>query len=412
MSGRRIVAVGALSAVVIAGSVVVAAEGSAEPVGQQPAVVLPAPSGPHDVGTTTLHLEDAERADPWVPDRRRELMVTVTYPARAVQNLPLAHYVSNEAVPVVVGDVAAALNLPIESQNLIGLRTAAHAGAPVVDTPDRSLPVVLYSPGMLVPRLLGTGAAEDLASRGYVVVSIDHTYEAQAVEFPGGRVVVGIDQTDDPERSRQWRRTALDARVADTIFVLDELTELADGGNPDVERRPLPDGLGRALDPSRIGMFGHSLGGFTAAEAMVHDDRIDAGVNLDGMIGLDELGAAAVEGLDRPLLLMSSEQVSAAGGSRPSWDAFWDSTRGWKRELELAGAAHYSFTDLSTLVPPAARAAVPELTEYFVGTIAPDRATRAVWAYVAAMFDRFLRGLPTQVLDAPAAEFPDVRFVR
>lgn len=405
-------AVGAVSAVVIAGSVTVAAVGSAEPVGQYPAAVLPAPSGPHDVGATTLHLEDPERADPWMPDRRRELMVTVTYPARAVENLPLAHYVSHEAVPAVVGDVAAALNLPMESQNLIGLRTAARAGAPVVDTPGRSLPVVLYSPGMLVPRLLGTGAAEDLASRGYVVVSIDHTYEAQAVEFPGGRVVVGIDPTDDPERSRQWRRTALDARVADTGFVLDEIAELAAGGNPDVKRRPLPEGLGRALDSSRIGMFGHSLGGFTAAEAMVHDDRIDAGVNLDGMIGLDEFGAAAVEGLDRPLLLMSSEQVSAAGGSTPSWNAFWDNTRGWKRELELAGAAHYSFTDLPSLVPPIASAVAPELTQHLVGTIAPDRATRAVRAYVAAMFDRFLRGLPTPVLDGPAAEFPDVRFVR
>lgn len=412
MNRSRIGAVGVLSAVVVGFSAVVAAEGAAEPVGRQPAVVLPPPSGPHDVGTTTLHLEDAERADPWMPDRRRELMVTVTYPADAAQNYPLAHYVSNRAVPMLVGDVAAALNLPMESQNLVGLRTAARTGAPVVDTPDRSLPVVLYSPGMLVPRLLGTGAAEDLASRGYVVVSIDHTYEAQAVEFPGGRVVVAIDQTDDPERSRQWRRTALDARVADTNFVLDELTELADGGNPDVARRPLPEGLGRALDPSRIGMFGHSLGGFTAAEAMVHDDRIDAGVNLDGMIGLDELGAAAVEGLDRPLLLMSSEQVSAAGGSRPSWNAFWDNTRGWKRELELAGSAHYSFTDLPSLLPPIARTVAPEMTEYFVGSIAPDRATDAVRAYVAAMFDRFLRGAHTPVLDGPAAEFPDVRFVR
>jgi hypothetical protein len=29
---------------------------------------------------------------------------------------------------------------------------------------------------------------EDLTSRGYVVVTIDHTHDATEVEFPGGRV--------------------------------------------------------------------------------------------------------------------------------------------------------------------------------------------------------------------------------
>ncbi|MEV0677639.1 hypothetical protein AB0I60_14065 [Actinosynnema sp. NPDC050436] len=33
---------------------------------------------------------------------------------------------------------------------------------------------------------------------------------------------------------------------------------------------------------SAVGVFGHSYGGFTAAETMYQDRRFDAGVNLDG----------------------------------------------------------------------------------------------------------------------------------
>jgi hypothetical protein len=40
----------------------------------------------------------------------------------------------------------------------------------------------------------------------------------------------------------------LSTRVADLSFVLDRLTDLAAGHNPDAEHRRLPAGLGRALD--------------------------------------------------------------------------------------------------------------------------------------------------------------------
>jgi alpha-beta hydrolase superfamily lysophospholipase len=38
--------------------------------------------------------------------------------------------------------------------------------------------VVLYSPGAGDPRTWETALVQDLASRGYVVVTIDHTYDA------------------------------------------------------------------------------------------------------------------------------------------------------------------------------------------------------------------------------------------
>ena len=49
-------------------------------------------------------------------------------------------------------------------------------------------PLVVLSPGFTSPRSTLTALAEDLASHGYVVAGIDHTYESHATAFPDGRV--------------------------------------------------------------------------------------------------------------------------------------------------------------------------------------------------------------------------------
>ena len=95
------------------------------------------------------------------------------------------------------------------------------------------------------------------------------------------------------------------ARIADTRFVLNELAALNSGASPDARHRPLPAGLAGTLDLTRVGMFGHSLGGATSAEAMAADRRILAGLDLDGSIivsglaGHREAPAPAVAGSGR-----------------------------------------------------------------------------------------------------------------
>ncbi len=47
---------------------------------------------------------------------------------------------------------------------------------------------MVLSPGFTNSRSTLTALAEDLASHGYVVAGIDHTYESFATAFPDGRV--------------------------------------------------------------------------------------------------------------------------------------------------------------------------------------------------------------------------------
>lgn len=357
--------------------------------------VLPQPGGQSPVGTTTLHLVDDSRPDPFQAAKPRELMVSVFYPASEVGKYPRAHYISNQLIPEVQKSLG--IELP-------GLLTNSYTDAPVLG--GAAYPVVLYSPGGGVTRLLGNGLAEDLASRGYIVVSIDHTYEAPAVEFPGGRIVraAGFPEGITPAVRQQF----IDARLLDTRFVLDSLAQLAGGTNPDAEHRALPAGLDRAIDLDHVGMVGHSSGGYTAVEAAHEDPRIDAAVDLDGQIGVDEnFGRAVTEGITRPVLVMTSQQIEEVGDANPSLDAFWQRAPGWKRQLTLRDSAHYDYTDMPLLVPDAART----LAKTYLGPIPAARAATLIRTFVAAMFDKFLRDLPDTALDRTPGE-PEITVLR
>jgi predicted dienelactone hydrolase len=195
-------------------------------------LTLPRPTGPKRIGTVSLHLVDQSRPDPWVPaEKARELMVQIWYPARNVHGYPRADWVSP--------GVAARINPP--GSGFVLPVTHGHTGAPAA--PGRR-PVVVYSPGFGLERTGSTALVEDLASHGFVVVTIDHTHDAQFVEFPDGRIAThAIPPPTGPDDEETLLGKVLDVRVADTRFVLDKLTAISCGRNPDASGRALPRGL-------------------------------------------------------------------------------------------------------------------------------------------------------------------------
>ncbi|MFC7613570.1 hypothetical protein ACFQV2_08085 [Actinokineospora soli] len=202
-------------------------------------LTLPPPTGPHPVGVTELHLSDASRPDPWDSRRpARELMVSVFYPAAATDGFPLAPQMTPRAAAVFGGLDAVHTHpeLPDTGVDWAATMTHSHVGAPAQ---PRRRPVLLYSPGAGDPRTLGTGLAEDLASRGYVVVTIDHAGETTEVEFPSGEVRI-TEMRSHPGFDPELFRKLLDIRLADVTFVLDRLRALSTGTNPDADGKPLP----------------------------------------------------------------------------------------------------------------------------------------------------------------------------
>lgn len=202
---------------------------------------LPRPTGPHPVGRRTLHLVDRHRTDPWVPTAgNRELMVSVSYPARSADGSPAAYMTADEARLLVE---ARGLSGIVPASTVAGTRTYAYVSAP--PAPGR-FPLVLLSPGFSMPRSTLTSLADDLASRGYVVVSVDHAYESVGTDFPGGRLLTCA--ACEQVGTRPEKAAVVRGRAKDMSFVIDELTSRQGTG------------LSRMIDPRRIGIAGHSIG--------------------------------------------------------------------------------------------------------------------------------------------------------
>ncbi|MEU5692867.1 alpha/beta hydrolase [Actinosynnema sp. NPDC020468] len=357
-------------------------------------LTLPAPTGPHAVGSTTLHLRDPGRVDPW-RGGPRELMATVHYPAWNVLGYPVGTQLTAaeaEAFRAIYPLIHPEVPVDVAWQDV---RTHSHVGAPAV--PGRR-PVLLFSPGAADPRGLSSSWVEELASRGYVVVTIDHPGEPPAVEFPDGSVR-GFALPGDPRVDPALLHTLIDTRLADTRSVLDSVEALAAGGNPDVERRPLPRDLARALDPTRIGVFGHSGGGTVAAETLHDDPRVDAAVNLEGYLdwpadqpgGVGDLLPVARDGVDKPLLLVGTDGYRDARYDR-SWAAML--AHGTASKRVLTRASHWALTDFAVLAPQLQRtgAMTPAQRVAFIGAVSPVRSVPTVRTWLVTFFDQALRG--------------------
>ena len=100
-------------------------------------VRLPAPTGPHRTGVTTLHLVDRSRRDPWDPKIPvREVMVTVFYPARTVRGCPVARQMTKAAADVFKMIDVSVHHLPKKGVKWAATTTHSHTGAAPAAAPQ------------------------------------------------------------------------------------------------------------------------------------------------------------------------------------------------------------------------------------------------------------------------------------
>ncbi|MFE7765552.1 alpha/beta hydrolase family protein [Streptomyces sp. NPDC057438] len=353
-----------------------------------PAVVnstprLPEPTGPHPVGRTSLYLKDASRPDPWAPGvNARELMISLWYPARPSGGRP-APYMTPKESELLLQD-GGITDLPPEVLST----TRTHAISDAEPAGRRNgLPLIVLSPGFTKPRATLSSLAEDLASRGYVVAGIDHTYENVATTFPDGRVATCAACEVDHDQAF-WDKLVT-GRAADVSFLLDELTG------------PRPRWKGaRLIDPHRIAMAGHSVGGASTSAAMLADPRIRAGIDIDGTTQVP----IPDSGLARPFLFLGRQSTYTPGGGGPAvtWERDWKHLTGWKRWLVVAGAQHASFTDVGLLAE--------QLGLDIGATLPAARTSQITRRYTRAFFDLHLHNTPQPLLDRPSPRHPEVGF--
>ncbi|PVH75591.1 platelet-activating factor acetylhydrolase-like protein plasma/intracellular [Cadophora sp. DSE1049] len=345
---------------------------------------LPALPGKYPIGTIALELK--------VPSNPRDIMTSFFYPSdRSCSSLPLAP----DFPPQSLAYVAAEAGLPPDFP--VTVTTQAYLKAPLTST---DFPILIFSTGYGVSRLIYTAAAEDLASLGYIVVVVDHPLDASFIEYPDGRFI-----TLTPPNYEDLNEyiPIVDSRVQDVRTVLDSLSNSTFISQiPGLKSR----GKIQKLQTSKVGILGHSLGGASAASAMLADKRFVAGVNLDGSI----VGNVTTLGLSKPYMIMSAEGHNRTTDA--TWAEFWTHLRGFKREISVKKTQHGSYSDYLVLLDEltAAGVPVPDEIKAAFGAIEGKRMLEIESAYVDAFFGKWLKRGKGRLLDGESKLFPEVTF--
>ena len=367
-----------------------------------PLVIFPIPdliepSGKYPVGTITLYFRDTSRDEIYSLNAEddRELNVQIWYPSQTSDHDEYAPYMAH--LELSAPAFARFLKLPSFVLNHVSLiqthsileGSLAREGAP--------FPVLIFSHGWGGTRTQSTFLMEELASHGYVVVAIDHTYGALVTVFPEGRVVLQkteiLEREQTSEEFSQSANTLIGVWAADVRFVLDQLEAMNDGD--------LESAFQGQLNLERVGMFGHSTGGGNAVQVCWLDPRCKVGLALDAW--LEPVSSEALDdGLDQPFMFVWSEDW----GSEENKDRFRRISTNLSNaaySLEIAETRHYDFSDLPLLSP---------LSPWFglKGPIDGQRVLRIINDYVVTYFNQYLLGTESFLLMGPSPEYPEVRF--
>ncbi|ERI92999.1 Platelet-activating factor acetylhydrolase, plasma/intracellular isoform II, partial [Clostridiales bacterium oral taxon 876 str. F0540] len=262
-----------------------------------PVFTLPNPTGTFKIGTEVLHLVDQQRTETLDKSAKgkRELMVQVWYPAENTSGSPIPFIPDTQ----ILGPMAENYGLPgFIFQYLKYVLSHSYKDANI-SSAKNSYPLIIINHGFGSSRFIHTSQAEDLASHGYIVVAIDHTYNTFATIFPDGRMTTCktnefFSSNDDYQTTRSNRDKIGKVLTDDVTFVMNEL-QLINSGQ-------IQSSLKGRIDLAHIGIFGHSIGGATAYDSS-YDSRITAGIDLDG--GLYRLDGRA--GSNKPFLFIDSE---------------------------------------------------------------------------------------------------------
>ncbi|KAF7181002.1 hypothetical protein CNMCM7691_000131 [Aspergillus felis] len=355
------------------------------------AVSFPGTVGPYNTSMATTQLIDHHRLNPYATrPQPRTLMISLFHPVPPAACCPsLTPYMDPITAAFEDEEYAQAGT----SAGAFGSLTLQTCKPCTNSTSSRRVkgpkyPLVLFSPGLGNTRLLYSAMAQHT---GYIVVTVDHPYDAGIVTFPDNTTILAANITTDTQIVDD-----LNIRVRDLSFVLDQLHR------PSVISKLI---IGQicGLDTSKVGIYGHSLGGATAAEAMLSDSRLKGGINLDGTF----FGSVINRGLDKPFMIMAHEGKNLT--TDVTWGALWPKLRGIRRRFMLSGSTHGTFTDLAQAADIIGlREEFPTQAAALLGSIEGVRALQVIATYTSRFFDFVLKGKKVELLDMSSMEFPEV----
>lgn len=303
---------------------------------------FPKPIGSYVVGITKIDFLDEKRKGvfDFAKDELRKIPTRIYYPADSNEGKVNEPYLYDEEAREIKKSALGLISL-----KSLNIKTHCFPNV-AISSKKESYPVIFFNHGYLSCSSNGTVLCSDLASSGYVVVSVGHPYESSVVKYTNGKVLAASDELsskfkkmmnkDSNKKFKAFVSSVYnDEEIAtsaedffkdvkgtpvwnnmkiwseDTRFVADQLYKLNDGTIPSIFKNKLNLQLG-------FGITGHSYGGCTAAQVCLDDSRFKCGVNMDAPTYGDywnkdlkkpfmTIGSHIINNLARVLYLNNSE---------------------------------------------------------------------------------------------------------
>lgn len=363
-----------------------------------PVFTLPEPTGEYTVGTEMIYIQtDKEETITKDTDDKRELLCKVWYPSTAdVSSLKGEKYVDKGSR----SGFATKYGLPSNALNYLDqVETYAYKDIPVA---EGTYPVLIFSHGYGSKATGYYALLSEIASHGYVIINMNHTYESLGTTFPDGRIKYfdynfqgeissGSMEMVQPlidafrnglsyeERHPIVRKSVINYFEADIqdrwsddmVIIVDLLEKWNTKGL-----------LKDKLDLDKIGVFGHSVGGGSAGRLATKDSRIKAAVNLDGI----QWGNMIDSTYHVPYLYVSADWPAEHEDINSHVYVNKDKGTDSFYETKLLNSGHPNFMDIPFMIPVNSLAGTGEIDPYLGNEI--------VTQLVTAFFDKHLKKLP------------------
>jgi predicted dienelactone hydrolase len=362
-----------------------------------PVPKIPAPSGPYSIGTSIYEMTDASRKELYSgKDESRRFMIQVWYPAEVKSTDIKAPWMAN--ADIFAPAIARFINMPAYFLDHLALVDIPAYQDAQLASAEKPFPIILFSHGWKGFNAQNSGQALELASHGYVVMAIQHTYGAVTTVFPDGTVAPNnpnaLPADDNDPDYEIIARKLVNQWAGDMSFVLDEIND------PNTEAGTF---FNSKLDFSRIGVYGHSTGGGAAIQFCGTDSRCKAVLGMDPFMRPVSAEVIA-NGVSQPSFFMFSQywfdDVNSINNKL--FDQFQPHNSNELGAIYITGTKHYDFSDLPLLSPIA-----PQLG--LKGPLNGKRVTEIVNSYLIDFFEMTLNNKPSTLFKGNFDDFEEVR---
>jgi len=381
-----------------------------------PVFKLPNPTGPYDVGIKYDYFIDTNRREPLTPDSTdfQEISVQFRYPAEISSDDKVVKYWENARLKSKIISKFWGGLPPFLFNHFSLIRTHSYLNASLSKS-EHTFPVLIFNHGSIGLPSLNTVLIEELASNGFIILSIGHSDYIPFFIKPDGTIKafdpnsealqIKMRENDDQEvqstanqlmqskdlkEQEQLLRKFLEKNpqnqkslfrwVQDISFTMNELERLNNGSGFFSGR----------LDLDRIGVFGVSFGGAASTQVCIHDKRCKAAISMD----CPQFGNLLDKDVNQPIMFMSSEQFKGKN------DIFLQLKDNPLVMVMIHNTTHQNFSDISIWGQL--------FRMQMLGKIDGQRCLHIQNRFIRVFFEKYLKSIDSELLNGLSSEYPDV----